>query len=215
MTKSLSNKGIFIVFEGVEGSGKSTQCCLLTHQLEREGINFLHLREPGDTGTGEKIREWLRTSSELDGYSELFLLSASRRALVKNKIIPALTNGQVVVLDRYIYSTLAYQGFGRGINIQQINYVNMMATEGLSPDITFLLDINPKNSFQRKPKGTLDRWELENIDFYTKVRNGYLKISGEDTNLWRVINADKPKESISEEVWEIVRSHLRRKLFSD
>ncbi|SVD38631.1 uncharacterized protein METZ01_LOCUS391485, partial [marine metagenome] len=184
-------------------------------QLEREGINFLHLREPGDTGTGEKIREWLRTSSELDGYSELFLLSASRRALVKNKIIPALTNGQVVVLDRYIYSTLAYQGFGRGINIQQINYVNMMATEGLSPDITFLLDINPKNSFQRKPKGTLDRWELENIDFHKKVRNGYLKISGEDTNLWRVINADKPKESISEEVWEIVRSHLRRKLFSD
>lgn len=209
MTKSVTNRGLFIVFEGVEGSGKSTQSHLLTRQLHREGINCLHLREPGDTETGEKIREWLQTGSDLDGYSELFLLSASRRALVKNKIIPALANDQVVVLDRYTYSTLAYQGFGRGIDIQHIDYVNMLATDDLNPDIAFLLDINPEDSFQRKQKGTLDRWELENIDFHTKVRNGYLKISGNDPNLWTVINANKTSESISEEVWDVVHRHLR------
>ena len=209
MTKSVTNRGLFIVFEGVEGSGKSTQSHLLTRQLDREGINYLHLREPGDTETGEKIREWLQTGSDLDGYSELFLLSASRRALVKNKIIPALANDQVVVLDRYTYSTLAYQGFGRGIDIHHIDYVNMLATDDLNPDIAFLLDINPEDSFQRKQKGTLDRWELENMDFHTKVRNGYLKISGNDPNLWTVINANKTSESISEEVWDVVHRHLR------
>ena len=209
MTKSVTNRGLFIVFEGVEGSGKSTQSRLLTRQLDREGINYLHLREPGDTETGEKIREWLQTGSDLDGYSELFLLSASRRALVKNKIIPALANDQVIVLDRYTYSTLAYQGFGRGIDIQHIDYVNMLATDDLNPDIAFLLDINPEDSFQRKQKGTLDRWELENIDFHTKVRNGYLQISGNDPNLWTVINANKTSESISEEVWDVVHRHLR------
>ena len=204
MTKSIENRGLFIVFEGVEGSGKSTQCRLLTRQLEKNGISFLHLREPGDTNTGEKIREWLKTGNDLDGHSELFLLSASRRALVKNKIVPALNRGQVVVLDRYIYSTLAYQGFGRGISIKQIEYINMMATDGLSPDIIFLLDIDPKASFQRKEETSLDRWELEDIDFHKKIRNGYLEISRETQNLWTIINADKPKKSISKEVWEIV-----------
>ena len=208
MTKSIENRGLFIVFEGVEGSGKSTQCRLLTRQLEKNGISFLNLREPGDTNTGEKIREWLKTGNDLDGHSELFLLSASRRALVKNKIVPALNRGQVVVLDRYIYSTLAYQGFGRGISIKQIEYINMMATDGLSPDIIFLLDIDPKASFQRKEETSLDRWELEDIDFHKKIRNGYLEISRETQNLWTVINADKPKKSISEEVWEIVLGRL-------
>ena len=208
MTKSIENRGLFIVFEGVEGSGKSTQCHLLTRQLEKNGISFLHLREPGVTNTGEKIREWLKTGNDLDGHSELFLLSASRRALVKNKIVPALNRGQVVVLDRYIYSTLAYQGFGRGISIKQIEYINMMATDGLSPDIIFLLDIDPKASFQRKEETSLDRWELEDIDFHKKIRNGYLEISRETQNLWTVINADKPKKSISEEVWEIVLGRL-------
>ena len=208
MTKSIENRGLFIVFEGVEGSGKSTQCRLLTRQLEKNGISFLHLREPGDTNTGENIREWLKTGNDLDGHTELFLLSASRRALVKNKIVPALNRGQVVVLDRYIYSTLAYQGFGRGISIKQIEYINMMATDGLSPDIIFLLDIDPKASFQRKEETSLDRWELEDIDFHKKIRNGYLEISRETQNLWTVINADKPKKSISEEVWEIVLGRL-------
>ena len=120
-----------------------------------------------------------------------------------------MASDQVVVLDRYTYSTLAYQGFGRGIDIQHIDYVNMLATDDLNPDIAFLLDINPEDSFQRKQKGTLDRWELENIDFHKKVRDGYLKISENDQNLWTVINANQTSESISEKVWDIVRRHLR------
>ena len=103
---------------------------------------------------------------------------------------------------------MEYQGLGRFISIKQIEYINMMATDGLSPDIIFLLDIDPKASFQRKEETSLDRWELEDIDFHKKIRNGYLEISRETQNLWTVINADKPKKSISDEVWEIVLGRL-------
>ena len=201
---SASKKGLFIVFEGVEGSGKSTQCRLLSERLTLEGISNIRLREPGSTETGENIRAWLAGGSDIDRFSELFLLSAARSALVKQKLKPSLVEKRVVVLDRYIYSTIAYQGFARGIRRDIIDRINGIATEGLDPHKVFLLDVDPEISFERKKDNISDRWESEDIHFHQKVRNGYLSIAKGNPTLWEILDASSDEKSIHQLVWQSV-----------
>ena len=202
---SAVQKGLFIVFEGVEGSGKSTQCRLLSEKLTSEGISNIRLREPGDTETGENIRAWLAGGSDIDRLSELFLLSAARSALIKQKLKPSLLEERVVVLDRYIYSTIAYQGFARGIRRDIIDRINDIATEGLEPNKAFLLDIDPEISFERKKDNISDRWESEDIDFHRKVRYGYLSIARGNPALWEILDASSDEKSIHKLVWQSVK----------
>ena len=202
---SAVQKGLFIVFEGVEGSGKSTQCRLLSEKLTSEGISNIRLREPGDTETGENIRAWLAGGSDIDRLSELFLLSAARSALIKQRLKPSLVEKRVVVLDRYIYSTIAYQGFARGIRRDIIDRINGIATEGLYPNKAFLLDIDPEISFERKKDNVSDRWESEDIHFHRKVRDGYLSIAKDNPALWEILDASSDEKSIHKLVWQSVK----------
>ncbi|MEC8890817.1 MAG: dTMP kinase [Chloroflexota bacterium] len=201
---SAGQKGLLIVFEGVEGSGKSTQCRLLSERLTSEGISNIRFREPGGTDTGENIRTWLAEGSDIDKFSELFLLSAARIALVKQKLKPSLMEKRVVVLDRYIYSTIAYQGFARGIRRNIIDSINSIATEGLDPHKAFLLDIDPEISFERKRNNISDRWESEDMHFHHKVRDGYLSIAEGDPALWKILDASSDEKSIHQLVWQSV-----------
>ncbi len=201
---SAGQKGLLIVFEGVEGSGKSTQCRLLSERLTSEGISNIRFREPGGTDTGENIRTWLAEGSDIDKFSELFLLSAARIALVKQKLKPSLMEKRVVVLDRYTYSTIAYQGFARGIRRDIIDSINSIATEGLDPHKAFLLDIDPEISFERKRNNISDRWESEDMHFHHKVRDGYLSIAEGDPALWKILDASSDEKSIHQLVWQSV-----------
>ena len=140
----MDNKKLFIVFEGVEGSGKSTQSMLLSSRLKSEGLLTRLVREPGSTKTGEKIRNLILDHEELQPLSELFLFSAARSELIHNEIIPTLETNSIVVCDRYIYSSLAYQGYAKGLNLEIIFQINSIATSHIEPDIVFLLDIEPE-----------------------------------------------------------------------
>ena len=146
----MSSKKTFIVLEGVEGSGKSTQSLLLSERLTLEGKSNLLVREPGSTNTGEKIRNLILQGTELNPLSELFLFSAARSELIQNEILPALNANSVVVCDRYIYSSIAYQGHAKGLDLNVISEINSITTSQLHPDLVFLLDIEPEISFKRK-----------------------------------------------------------------
>ena len=200
----MNTKNAFIVLEGVEGSGKSTQSQLLSQKLSSEGVSNLLVREPGSTNTGEKIRALVLEGSELNALTELFLFSAARSELIQNEIIPALDSNTIVVCDRYIYSSIAYQGYAKGLSLDTIDEVNSIATSRISPDLVFLLDINPKVAFERKKSDPKDRFEKESISFHNNVRKGYLYLAESNENAWHIINAEKPTEIISEIIWQKV-----------
>ena len=208
---SHSHPGIFIVIEGVEGSGKSTQCRLLKNRLISHQIPSLVVREPGGTKTGEQIREWLRQGSDLSKLSELFLFSAARVALLEQVILPELQRGLVVILDRYIYSSIAYQGFAKGCDLNDIDSINRITTNNLEPDLAFLLDISPKESFKRKSCEEPDRFEQENLSFHNLVRTGYKSISSQDSNLWTILDASEPIDIVHDKIWGTVTSSRKAK----
>lgn len=171
-------KPMFISFEGVEGAGKSTQITLLSEYFNTNGIKHIVTREPGGLKSAELIRNII-LHHDIEGITELLLFESSRHEHVKKIIMPALSNGKTVICDRFFDSTTAYQAFGRKINIDTINYLNNLASDGLTPDLTILLDLDVKNieerlSIRNKAK---DRLESENLDFFIKVRNGYLEIA--------------------------------------
>ena len=204
MSSKQSNR--FIVLEGIDASGKSTQCRMLSDKLNRKNIPFVSLREPGDTKIAELIRGWLSQKSDIHPTTELFLLEAARSSLIHQKIIPALESDKFVILDRFIYSTLAYQGYARGIDKSFINEVNKFATLGLSPQKVFLLDIEPNKSVERLLMKKKDRWESEDDLFYEKVRNGYLDLAQNDPSIWEVVDASLPVEQIHDQIWRYVES---------
>ena len=208
---SYSHSGVFIVIEGVEGSGKSTQCRLLKNRLSSHQIPSLVAREPGGTKTGEQIRQWLRQGSDLSKLSELFLFSAARVALLEQVIIPELQRGLVVILDRYIYSTIAYQGFAKGCDRNNIDTINKITTGDLEPDIAFLLDIPPKKSFERKSCEEPDRFEQENLKFHNLVRAGYKSIASQDSDLWTILDASKSIDAVHEKIWRRMTSSPKTK----
>jgi len=200
----MTRKKPFIVLEGVEGSGKSTQSLLLSERLALEGIDNLLVREPGSTNTGEKIRNLILQATELNPLSELFLFSAARSELIQNEILPALKSGLVVVCDRYTYSSIAYQGYAKGLDPNVIFKINSIATERLDPDLVFLLDIEPELSFGRKISDSKDRFEKESTEFHNQVRKGYLSLAKSNPRIWNIMDGQKPKKEIQELIWQKV-----------
>ncbi|MBI5643043.1 MAG: dTMP kinase [Deltaproteobacteria bacterium] len=204
--------GLFITFEGIEGCGKTTQIDLLKKYFEAKGRDVLSLREPGGTELGEKVRGILLNSSSepIDAQAELFLYEACRAQLVSRIIRPALSEGKVVISDRFIDSTVAYQGYGRGLDIGSVSLMNAFATGGLIPAVTFLLDCEPevglKRAWERIDASTgprEDRFEKENIIFHKKVREGYLSLSRAEPRI-RVVNASGEIPSIHGEICDII-----------
>ena len=201
--------GLFITFEGGEGCGKSTQSRLLLKKLEQRNIPVVLTHEPGGTALGNELRKTLKRKrdSSISPQAELFLLAASRAQLVAELIRPALEEGKVVLCDRFTHSTMVYQGYGRGLDFTAIKMVNNMATRNLNPDLIILLDISPEQGLARK-QSLKDRFELEDLSFHRRVREGYLKIAAAEPDRWLVIDASLPKGKIAEIIWDRVSQLL-------
>jgi len=208
------NKGILITFEGIDGSGKTTQINELIHRLDQRNIKYQLFREPGGTRIGEKIRDILldKDHSNMLPITELLLYSASRYQLTMRSIIPALNTGKVVICDRFYDSTTAYQGYGRGIDLEFIKRLNAVATRSLIPDKTFIIDISLEERLQRLGKINLDRLEQEAITFHKKVREGFIAIAREEPERMILINGNRPAEEISKEIWNHVKSIKSEKI---
>ncbi len=174
-------KGIFITFEGIDGCGKSTQCELLKDYLNEAGKEFIFVREPGGTVIGERIREILldKKNSQMTARTELLLFEAARAQITDEVIRPALEEGKTVICDRFFDSSSAYQGMARGMGMEFVSGLNMAATGGLAPDITFFFDISAEEALERRGKRgeASDRIELAGLKFQEDVRRGYLELA--------------------------------------
>jgi len=201
--------GLFITFEGGEGCGKSTQSRLLLKRIERQNIPAVLTREPGGTALGNELRKALKRKggASISPQAELFLLAASRAQLVAELIRPALQEGKVVICDRFTHSTMVYQGYGRGLDFTAIKMVNNMATRHLNPDLIIFLDTSPEQGLARK-QSLKDRFELEDLSFHRRVREGYVKMAAAEPDRWLVIDAMLPKSKIAEIIWERVSQLL-------
>ena len=198
----MGGRGVFITFEGGDGSGKSTQLKLLARRLEAAGIPVRTLREPGGTSVGEAVRAILLNPdhSGLDDTAEILLYEAARAQLVAEVIEPALEAGEVVLCDRFFDSTTAYQGYARGIDLSEVAALNRAATGNLKPDRTLLLDIDPQAGLKRATSDGADRLEGEDLGFHDAVRTGFLTIAAEDPQRVRVVDADGTIEEVAERV---------------
>lgn len=203
--------GLFIAFEGGEGCGKSTQARILWSELGRQGIPTVLTREPGGTSLGTEIRRSLKRVREppVSPEAELLLFVASRAQLIAEVVRPALQEGKTVICDRFSHSTLAYQGYGRGLALDTIETVNRLATQNLRPDIVVLLDLAPEEGLSRK--GNLkDVFELQALSFHQRVREGYLEAATSEPGRWLVVDARFPKAKITGIIWERVSHLLQR-----
>ena len=199
---------LFIVFEGLDGSGKSTQQQLLNDKLQFDKISSISFREPGSTVIGEKIVKILQSDQKLSPLSELLLFYVSRSAIIEEKIKPALANYDVVICDRYFYSSIAYQGYGREMNIDFINQINDEVVKNIIPDLIFYMDINWEEKKKRKGINVNDRFEKEDRVFHEKVRSGYKSMARKDSDKWKIIDADEDVERISSFIYETVKYNL-------
>jgi len=204
-------KGIFISFEGIEGTGKSTQSRLLAEHLRGKGYRVVQTMEPGGTKISMKIRELLLSldSREMDHVTELLLYNAARVQHIKEVIEPAIERGDVVITDRFSDSTVAYQGFARGIDLQLIDSLDRIATNKLSPDITILLDIDVKTGLARnRALNKNDRLELEDISFHEKVRKGFIQIAAREPERVRLVDCSESLDEVHRKVVEIIAGFL-------
>jgi dTMP kinase len=220
-------KRLFVSFEGGEGSGKSTQATGLRDKLLKEGILASLVHEPGSTPLGWHLREYLKSNQPLCKEAELLLFEAARAELVTSKIRSALNNGYVVIADRFEASSIAYQGYGRMIDLEIINDLNEFATQGLKPDVTFLLDLEPAEGLRRlNPQLRLDlelngggevgrqerqdqrKFEEEPLKFHERVRRGYLALARDGPGRWVTIDASRSEAAIGQEIWR----HVSRRL---
>ena len=202
---------MFITFEGLDFSGKSTQAQLLVDMLKQRNHSGQHpvvhfVREPGGSRISEQIRSLLldRKYPEMTDTAELMLFSASRTQLVKEVIIPALQRGETVVCDRYYDSTTAYQGYGRGLDLPAVRTINRLATAGTDPDLTLLIDIPVDEIERRKQKAglTFDRMESSGRDFYERVRGGFLEIAKQESHRFVTIDGTAPVDTVRMQVWK-------------
>ncbi len=224
--------GVLISLEGGDGTGKSTQALLLHRRLlealpatpEGEPAALL-LREPGGTDFGDLVYQLVQRSGllrriyrnwrphgpplELTPRAELLLFSAARAQLVAEVMLPRLTAGTVIVCDRFVDSTLAYQGFGRAIPMHVVKEANALATQGLGPDLTVLFDLDARTALGRKRGVTRLRLEREELAFHERVRRGYLEFASQEPDRWRVFDASEPPERVHAEVWAAVRDWWR------
>ena len=210
----------FIVFEGGDGAGKSTQARGLFRQMQRSGYSVILTREPGGTPLGESLRRLLKNRPGITPLSELFLFQAARSQLVQQLIQPALQQQTSVICDRFTASTVAYQGYGRGLDLLAIDQLNHLASTGLSPDLNILLDLPPQSTFDRKKVGKKavpwDTFDGAPQDFHQRVREGYLaqasrEGSGESSrnpSPWLVLDATRLRRELALEIWQKVRPLL-------
>ena len=197
-------KGLFITFEGCDGCGKTTQIELLNKYLSDKGYKTLLTREPGAKGLGEKLREiLLNYDGDVSPTCESFLFLADRAQHVDCIIKPALEDGKIILCDRHTDSTVAYQGYGRGLNLDRIHQLNTIATSGLKPDLTIVLDVDVETSMKRVGKEK-DRMESAGIEFFKRVRNGFLEIAKKEPQRVKVINSSDTIENIHKQIVELV-----------
>ena len=206
----------FIVFEGGEGSGKSTQVKLLVEWMNNQGTSTLGVRDPGGPKGAEEIRQLIVTGSvdRWDKITEVLLYCAARRELLARQIQPALASGQWVVSDRFIDSTYAYQGYGHGVAMETLQQLSEVVVADTKPDLVLILDIDPKIGLERaltgKGRNTAEiRFEIMTLDFHQRLRNGYLKIAAEDTQKKHIVlSADQSVEDLHKQIVETIRAHL-------
>ncbi len=198
--------GRFVTFEGIDFCGKSVQIEKLIERLEKKRIPHILLREPGGTSISERIRETLLMNhkEDMSPITEFLLFNAARAQLVKQRVRPALQQNKLVICDRYYDSSTAYQGYGRNIDLKNIRLVNQFATQGLKPDLTFLIDIDLEEMERRKRalNQALDRMEDQTRHFFEQARNGFLEIAQSEPERFCVINGKKEIYQISDEIWQ-------------
>jgi len=205
---------VFITFEGPDGSGKTTQIRLLAEWLREQGREVVLTREPGGTEIGDQIRAVLHETSNtaMGARAEILLYSADRAQHVAQLIQPALAAGRVVISDRYADSTLAYQGYGRGLDLGVLRTITTFATGGLAPDLTVYLDVTPEEGLQRRRLGG-DEWnrlDAEALEFHQRVRDGYLKLVEQEPERWVVIDGARSVEEVEAEILTAVQEKLCR-----
>lgn len=204
-------KGFFISFEGIEGTGKTTQAKLLSEHLSAKGYETVVTEEPGGTSIGLRIREVLLNvqHSEMHSLTELLLYNADRCQHIQEVIRPSLKAGKIVITDRFSDSTLAYQGYGRGIDIGLIGTLDRIVTGGVTPDLTLLLDIDVETGLRRnRGANKVDRLELEDIAFHRRVRAGYLEMAHSKQGRTKIIEAAGRIEEVQKKVIEAVDESL-------
>jgi len=215
-------RGLFITFEGSEGCGKSTQIRQLASRLDRTGASVLITREPGGTPIGEEIRHLLQFSkvnAAMKPETELLLFAASRAQIVRELIEPVLAAGTTVIADRFMDSTTVYQGVARKIDPAAVSMINNFAVGDCRPDLTFVLDLDgaiarERMSLREVPHGQVDRMEQEPPEFYENVRNGYLRLAGENPDRIFVVDAEESIEQVSETIWQHVQKKFHG-IFND
>jgi len=201
-------KGLFITFEGADGCGKTTQLNLLKNYLEDKGYKVVLTREPGGKGLGEKVREiLLNYDGDVSDRCESFLFLADRAQNIDIIVKPAIEQGKIVLCDRHTDSSVAYQGYGRGLDIEQINILNNLATGGKKPDLTLVFDVDVETSMARVGNEK-DRMENSGNEFFNRVRNGYLELAKKEPQRIKVVDSTKTIEEIHKNVVKIVEKIL-------
>ena len=208
------NRGKFIVFEGGDGSGKSTILEMIYDYLVKSGVKCIKTREPGGIQISENIREIILDTKniEMDRKTEALLYAAARRQHLVERVIPELNNGTIVLCDRFIYSSLAYQGYARGIDVEEIFQINKFAVGEYMPDLNILFDVSPEVGIARINKNKdreVNRLDLEKVDFHKRVREGYYKLVEENKDDFAVINAEKSIDEVFNEVKDLITSFIK------
>ena len=208
----MANRGLFITFEGTDGAGKTTQIERLTADLRQIGYDVCLTREPGGTPISEQIRDMLLNPdhSEMAATTELMLYAASRAQHVSEVIKPALKAGKIVICSRFTDATIVYQGYGRGLDLERIHRLNRIATDGVTPDVTFVLDLPVETGLQRvqNSRGGLDRLEREKIDFHHRLREGYQTIAQQEPQRLKIIDAQVSPEQVYAQIQAIIEPLL-------
>ena len=201
-------RGLFITFEGADGCGKTTQLNLLKDYFEKVGKEVVLTREPGAKGLGEHVRKiLLNYNGVVSDRCESFLFLADRAQNVDVIVNPAINEGKIVLCDRHTDSTVAYQGYGRGLDINEINMLNNLATGGMKPDLTLVFDVDIETSMQRVGNEK-DRMEQSGNEFFNRVRYGYLKIAEQEPDRVKVIDSTQSIEDVHEDVIKIINSYM-------
>lgn len=207
---------MFVTFEGPEGSGKSSQIVLLASFLQEHGFAVVQTREPGGTPIGDEIRACVHNvaNTAMTPVAEMLLYSASRAQHVGELIRPSLTAEKIVLCDRFADSTIAYQGYGRGLDLDQLHQVTKIATGGLRPDLTFLLDIDVEVGLSRRTGGGLEmnRLDLEAVQFHQRVRDGYHQLAKAEPGRWVIVDAERPLLIIQQDLQTELLARLKQKI---